>query len=113
MTKLIQPALTDAEWHHHRSGCVHIDVVDDEIHVVVTDPDDDVVSVSGASQLFALIALANDALPNDDPRKVCRTDLSILSVLIDRLDREHEGDARLLPLAAALHDKLAALLPPR
>ena len=57
MRKLIQPALTDAEWHRRRSGGVH--------------------------------------------------------VLIDRLDRQREGDARLLPLAAALHDKLAALLPPR
>ena len=63
MTTTIRPALTPAQWEEHRAGAVFLHVVDDETHVVVADPDNQLVSVSGPSELFALMALANDALP--------------------------------------------------
>ncbi|HZI42558.1 MAG TPA: hypothetical protein VFD67_12665, partial [Gemmatimonadaceae bacterium] len=58
----IAPALEQQEWKDLRCGCIAIDQVGDETHIVVTDPDGEVVSVSGPQELFALIALANAAL---------------------------------------------------
>lgn len=68
----IAPALEEQEWKDLRCGCIAIDQVGDETHIVVTDPDGEVVSVSGPQELFALIALANAALPDGDPRKITR-----------------------------------------
>jgi hypothetical protein len=109
----IQPALTPPEWHRRRSGCVHVDAVDAETHIVVSDPDDQLVSVSGANELFALMALTNDALPDADPRKLTHADVSVAMVLCDQIDRQHPGGMKLFALAEALCDKLVALLPPR
>src|SRR4051812_29733094 len=95
----ILPALSASEWHRRRSGCVHVEIIDDETHIVVADPDGQLVSVSGANELFALMALTNVALPPDDPRKVARGDLAILDVLIDQIERRHPSDIKLLALA--------------
>ena len=54
----IAPALEPEEWKHHRCGAVSIDRVDGETHLVVTDPDGEIVSVSGPEEVFALMALA-------------------------------------------------------
>ena len=108
----MQPALSPDEWRRRRSGALSIHLVGDETHVVVADPDEQLVSVSGAEALHALAALANDALPNDDARKLTWTDLAVISILVDRIDRKDSHVNRLRSLAAVLYAKLAALLPP-
>jgi len=111
MQTVIKAALTPNEWNQRRSGAVSIDVVGEETHVAVRDPDGEVVSVSGDDELFALMALANNAISEDDPRKLSRRDLAVLSVLIESYHRESNGDRQLLAIGATLYDKLAALLP--
>jgi len=112
MITTMRPALTPDEWCHRRSGPVFLDIVDDEVHVVVADPDEQLVSVTGPNDLHALLALANDALPADDPRRLTGTDLAVLSILIDRLDRTRPNTHRLIALSESLFEKIAALLPP-
>src|SRR5438270_16740 len=68
----IAPALELDEWKHRRCGAVSLDRVDGETHIVVTDPDGEIMSVSGPEEVFVLIALAHDALPDGDPRKFAR-----------------------------------------
>ncbi|HEY2377283.1 MAG TPA: hypothetical protein VGH98_15005 [Gemmatimonadaceae bacterium] len=109
---MMRPALTPDEWCHRRSGTVFLDIVDDETHIVVADPDEQLVSVTGPNELHALAALANDALPPSDPRKLTGTDLAVLSILVDRLDRSLPYTNRLVALADALNAKISALLPP-
>ena len=109
---MMRPALTPDEWCQRRSGTVFVHVVDDETHVVVADPDEQLVSVSGPNELHALAALTNDALPATDPRKLSPTDLAVISILVDRLDRSLPNTSRLLALAEALYSKVSALLPP-
>ena len=108
----MHPALTPDEWSRRRCGSISVEAVGDETHVVVADPDGQLVSVSGTDSLHALAALANDALPNEDARKLSWTDLAVLSILVDRLDRKHSQANRLISLAAVLYAKLAAILPP-
>jgi hypothetical protein len=110
MNDPIRPALTSEEWEGRRSGPVHVEIINDEVHVVVRDPDDSLVSVSGTDELCALIALANDALPDDEARKLTRTDVVLLRILADQIDAERPGGIRLLGLTASLHDKLVALV---
>jgi hypothetical protein len=112
MITTMRPALTPDEWCRRRSGTVFLDVIDEETHVIVADPDEQVVSVTGPNELHALAALANDALPASDPRKITGTDLAVLSILIDRLDRSRPNTNRLLALSDALYAKISALLPP-
>ena len=111
MADEIRPALTASEWHERRSGPVSIDVLNDETHLVLRDPDDDVVSVTGSDELHALIALANHALPDDDRRKLTRRDVAVLGIIIDHIDRSAENGERLFALAGELFAKLAALVP--
>jgi hypothetical protein len=75
-------------------------------------PDGDVVSVTGGDSLFALMALANDALPNEDDRKLTVTDVAVLRILMELISESEPSAIRLHALATALHDKLSALLPP-
>ena len=107
----IKPALSLTEWHRHQCGAVSVSVVDDEKHVVVRDPDGEVVSLSGDDQLFGLLALANCAIADGDPRKLCRTDVAVLSVLIDEYHRSPGADIKIFTVANELLEKLAALLP--
>ena len=111
MTDEIRPALTAAEWTERRSGPVSIDLLNDETHLVVRDPDNDVVSVSGLDELHALVALANDALPDTDRRKLTRRDVAVLGIVIDHIDRTAPNGERLATLAQELFAKLAALVP--
>ena len=94
----IAPALEQQEWKDLRCGCIAIDQVGEETHVVVTDPDGEVVSVSGPQELFALMALANAALPVGDPRKITR----------EWIEQLRNGDAS---SRVRLADVLSALLP--
>ncbi len=74
----IAPALEPDEWKQRPCAAVSIDHVDWETHVVVTDPDGELVSVSSPAEVFALMALANDALPSGDPRKIMRDKIQAL-----------------------------------
>ena len=112
MITTMRPALTPDEWCVRRSGPVFLDVINEETHVIVADPDQQVVSVTGPNELHGLVALANDALPADDPRKLTGTDLAVLSILMDRLDRTKPNTTRLVALSEALFQKISALLPP-
>jgi len=47
----IAPALE--EWNRRRCGPVSLDHLDGETCIVVTDPDGEIVSVSGPAELFA------------------------------------------------------------
>jgi hypothetical protein len=82
----ITPALEPEEWKHRRCGAISIDHVNGEAHVVVADPDGEIVSVSGPEEVFALMALANDVLPDGDPRKVTARDVEWLRALTSDRD---------------------------
>jgi hypothetical protein len=111
MLPIINPALGAREWNQRRSGAVSVDAVDEETQVVVCDPDGGVVTVSGNDRLFALMALANSAMSDDDPRKLCRKDLAVLSVLCEEYHDSRACDKQILTIASTLYDKLCALLP--
>ena len=89
-----------------------LDVIDHEPHIVVADADLQIVSVTGPNELHALAALANDALPVHDSRKLTWTDLAVLDILVERLNRTQPCTPRLLELSEALYAKISALLPP-
>lgn len=112
MSGPIRPALQSEEWQQRRSGPVSIDTLGDETHLVLRDPDGDVVSVSGADAIFAVMALANATLPNEDPRKLTITDIAVLRILMERISKNEPNGRRMIALAIALRDKLNALLPP-
>lgn len=106
----IKPALTPSQWARRRCGAVSVEMADGATHVALRGPDGNAVTVSNDDEIVALIALANDALSDDDERKLCRTDLAVLSVVVDeyRIVRGH--DRQILTYALLLHEKLSALL---
>jgi hypothetical protein len=108
----MRPALTPDEWYRRQSGAVLSQAIGDETHVIVADPDEQLVSVTGPNELHALAALANDALPDEDARKLTRTDVAVLGILLERLDLNQPNALRLLALSESLLAKLSALLPP-
>lgn len=110
MPEQILPALTPQQWKEGRAGCLSLGVVDDELHVVVRDPDDGLVSISGVDDLWALIALANEALPHSDVRKLAMRDVGVIRVLAESCPDTANG-RRLRTLAEALSDRIASLLP--
>jgi hypothetical protein len=113
----IGPALEPEEWVDRRFGAISRDAIEgsgDE-SVVITDPGGRETSVSGSNELFALIALANDAMPNHDTRKITPRVVEVLrrSVAMDRhagasATPDAVGTGELHALAAVLE----ALLPP-
>ena len=107
----IAPALEPEEWKNRRCGPVSLDRVDGEVHVVVTDPDGEIVSVSGPAEVFALMALANDALPDGDPRKLTRASVRLLRELTTDCWAGHRA-AKEREALAQLARSLEALLPP-
>ena len=107
----IAPAVGPEEWKHRRCGAVSLDHVDGETHVVVTDPDGNIVSVSGPEETFALMALANYALPDGDARKFTREDyheLRAVAVAYYQL----AGDPVVQSRVDRLTRVVGALLPP-
>ena len=117
----IAPALEPQEWKERRCGALSLDYVDGEMHLVVTDPDGEIVSVSGPAELFALMALVNEALPDGDPRKITREQIDSLRLCAEDADalvsttrspdaqRDYRRDARRTRHVA---DVLERLLPP-
>jgi len=93
---LIRPALEPGEWKERRSGPISLDVGDTFDYVVIEGPSGETVTVSGADEIFALISLANDALPLDDPRKITHGWLARVEAIRDMLlEMAAEGEESL------------------
>jgi len=120
MSDAIRPALEPAEWKVRRSGPISLDVVDRIDYIVIEGPNGETVKVTGADEIFALISLANDALPPDDPRKITPGWLSRIETIRDMIrDLADGGDESLAPLRRELAtgwdqmaQVLSAILPP-
>ena len=120
MTDAIRPALEPAEWKVRRSGPISLDVVDTTDYIVIEGPNGETVKVTGADEIFALISLANDALPPDDPRKISHGWLARIETIRDMIrDLALSGDTSLAPLRRELSEGwdqmaqvLSAILPP-
>jgi hypothetical protein len=111
MSTPIEPALTPTEWVRRQSGVVSVETVEGTTRIAVCDPEGNLATVAGDNRLFALIALANCAMSDEDPRKLCRTDLAVFSVLMEEYHRTRGADLKISRMAMALYDKLCALLP--
>jgi hypothetical protein len=106
MSEGIRPALEPAEWKVRRSGPISLDVVDRNDYIVIEGPGGETVKVSGTDEIFALISLANDALPDDDPRKITHGWLARIETIRDMLrDLADTGEES---LASSRHDLAAA-----
>ena len=88
----------------------HLSRTDKEAWLVVRSKDGESATVRGAENLWRLIALANDALPDGDPRKITRADTHLLNALVASIEVQDTDFSRLLPLFDALGQKLGALL---
>lgn len=64
------------------------------------------------AQSFAIMALANAALPEDDPRKITRELLTVMRACIDRMDAHAELTDEWLRVFQRHFAQLEALLPP-
>jgi hypothetical protein len=120
MSEAIRPALEPGEWRERRSGPISLDVIDRNDYIVIEGPSGETVKVSGADEIFALISLANDALPEDDPRKITQGWLARIETIRDMiLEFADRGEASLAParreLAAGwnqMAEVVRAILPP-
>jgi hypothetical protein len=120
MSDAIRPALEPAEWKLRRSGPISLDVIDRHDYIVIEGPSGETVKVSGTDEIFALISLANDALPPDDPRKITHGWLARIETIRDMInDLAESGEESLAPYRrdlAAGWDQMAqvvkAILPP-
>jgi hypothetical protein len=121
MSEPIPPALEPGQWKQRRSGPISLDVIDSAEYVVIEGPNGETVTVSGVEEIFALISLANDALPRDDPRKITHSWLARVEAIRDMLIAlSAEGDKRLeaerRELARGwdqMAQVLSAILPPQ
>ena len=120
MSEAIRPALEPGEWKERRSGPISLDVIDSAEYVVIEGPNGETVTVSGADEIFALISLANDALPHDDPRKITQGWLARVEAIRDMLialagegDPGLESERRQLARGwDQMAQVLSAILPP-
>ena len=120
MTDVIRPALAPEEWKQRRSGPISLDVVGSLDYVVIEGPSGESVTVNGADEIFALISLANDALPEHDPRKISHGWLARVEAIRDMIrDMADNGDPKLAPYRRELAEGwdqmaqvLSAILPP-
>jgi hypothetical protein len=120
MSEAIRPALEPAQWKLRRSGPISLDVVGRTDYIVIEGPGGETVKVTGADEIFALISLANDALPLDDPRKITHGWLARIETIRDIIrDLAESGDLSLAPMRRDLAtgwdqraQVLSAILPP-
>lgn len=94
MSERITPALTPEEWEY----AMHEDVRDGLAY--------EVTYLWGRSRQAGAIALANAALPDDDPRKITRERVNILRELWAECPYEYQTALR------ELADALESYLPP-
>ena len=112
----ILPALGPEEWEERRHGAMYV-VKDAGAPRLVMTAGDHVATVTRADDLFAVIALANDALPDHDPRKITwalLTRVQAMSDVLDGLARSAESTSFLREEAEAWRQivrVLEALLP--
>jgi hypothetical protein len=119
MSEAIRPALEPGEWKVRRSGPISLDLEHCD-YVVIEGPGGETVKVSGADEIFALISLANDALPPDDPRRITHGWLARIETIRDMIhDLADNGEQSLAEprheLAAGwqqMADVIRAILPP-
>jgi len=110
----IQPALTAEEWAEGQKSFDAVTIAVDQIRfgkgaLSLTTP-----RYSALMQgdiVPAIAALANAALPDDDPRKLVAADIALLDQLIGLRDDLGYAMLDMYPIAA-LRAKLNALLPP-
>jgi hypothetical protein len=110
-----EPALSPAQWDDRRFDEIRQDQVRDEKYLVIEDSGGDgMASISGAAQLRATIALANDLLDDDDPAKISWAMVDALRQAADRLvDDARDAYQRSAEDTYRLARLLAAYLPPR
>ena len=96
----IAPALGPADWERQRYGSIVLDGAGHAPRLTLTDPDGQMVRLSGGDELFALMALANDALPDGDPRKLTRAIADAVCASCDELSAHAEIFLALLRPAA-------------
>ena len=108
----IAPALKPGEWEDRRRGAISRDAIDlaGGEYVVIEDASGATAMVSGADALFALIALANDALPDGDPRKLSTDMVRDLDIAAEEL--RIIGNSALSRCMAHIGDVVRALVPP-
>lgn len=106
----ITPASTRDQWSERREGFGAIQRSDNEIRLVARFAEGEVLTVSGADNLWRLIAFANDALPDSDPRKITRADVAFLRTIAGVIDGQEFPAAEMLGLADRLCEKVRALL---
>src|SRR5439155_23493362 len=115
MSDAIRPALEPAEWKVRRSGPISLDVVDRIDYIVIEGPNGETVKVTGADEIFALISLANDALPPDDPRKITHGWLARVENIRDMIsDIAASGEPQLATLSQEMatgRDQIAYEIP--
>jgi hypothetical protein len=111
----IPPALTPDEWKRRAMGqrpLVEAELgtvgENDEHTLYITDD----LNAFGADNLPGLIALANAALPDTDPRKITRHHVWIVRTLADHVDTQHPGGIRFRREALELAAVLESYLPP-
>jgi hypothetical protein len=120
MHSAIRPALEPEEWKQRRSGPISLDAIGSFDYIVIEGEHGETVKVAGTDEIVALISLANDALPNDDPRKITMGWLARVEAIRDLItDLAGDGDPKLAPLRRQLADGweqmaqvLRAILPP-
>lgn len=106
----IAPALEPEEWATRQRGVLAIETIGDDAHVIVTESNDKRVRVSGPEELFALIALGNEALPAGDPRRLTLHSVFDLRVAAEMV--RVAGNGAVAERLATLANVLAALLRP-
>ena len=113
----ILPALGPEEWEARRHGAMYVVKDAGAPRLIMHDDGDHPATVSRADDLFAMIALANDALPDEDPRKITwalLTRVQAMSDVVDGLAKAPDSSTFLQEEAEAWRQivgVLAALLP--
>jgi hypothetical protein len=122
----IAPALAATEWAERRAGSISLDAARPQQRLVLSPETGTDAAVSGSREIFALIALANQALPEDDSRKITAAKLDALREAVrewhrcwlgmaggslEKLQQMPEFEPRRLMLEETVAT-LAAILPP-
>ena len=111
----IAPALKPDEWAARKRDFLILDRIGGEEYLVIDGPDGEQVNVAGADVLFAMIALANHALPDEDPRKITHEHVLRLRealLLLEEADWRTDPDGDLDALTQFVI-AMGALLPPQ
>lgn len=106
----IRPALSAAQWRCRRFGALSVESAGQESYLAIDGADGELMTLRGASELFAMMALANDAMPGGDARKFTITDAAVCRLVMERV-AAMESEEPLATLVRSLCAKIDALLP--